>query len=580
MIKVSLLLVAGLAAAGLLRRRSAALRHRVLAAAIACAALMPLIGVLVPGWEVPLLPASATAASQPAVLQDGGPPAPDGRPAASMKRVPGTVVWARALLPLAWGAGAIVAFALLATALLRLAWMASSARPVDDPRWTVAAAGIAGRMGLKAVPVLLLSDHRAVLFTWGTRRPKVLLPREAADWAEERIGIVLGHELAHVRRRDWIVQLLAHGVRCAYWFNPLVWVACRRLRLEGEHACDDEVLRHGVAAADYAGELLALASLFKGPPRPSFPAPAMARPSELERRVRVMLNARLDRAPVRRSSALLAWVGMLAVAVPLAGLSVTPGPASPSGSEPPVAATRQPTDAKTSTTATAVGRRVAAAQQTATLAGTISDQAGRTVPNLPVTLTDPTTSVTLEVASGQDGRFQLANLAPGVYQLRVSKPGFKTHVSDVELKARAVLRHDVVLELGRLSETITVSATAGRAVSPAAPRAAHPPVPPADDPCAGTTEGGCVTPPMKLADAKPVYPAQHANAGRSGVVVTQGVLKTDGSIGELQPQPDADPDFAAAAMHAIRLWKFSPARLNGEPVNVQVIVTINFQAAR
>ena len=101
-----------------------------------------------------------------------------------------------------------------------------------------------------------------------------MLPADASDWPEDRIRIVLGHELAHVRRGDWLVQMAAELVRSVYWFNPLVWIACRRLRLESEQACDDAVLKMGVEGSAYATELVDLASAFDSRHgRCFFPAP-------------------------------------------------------------------------------------------------------------------------------------------------------------------------------------------------------------------------------------------------------------------------------------------------------------------
>ena len=94
--------------------------------------------------------------------------------------------------------------------------------------------------------LLLQSDHPALLVTWGLVWPKVILPRAAREWSRDRVRIVLCHELAHIRRGDWILQIAAQLVRCVYWFNPLVWMACARLRLESEQACDDRVLNLGV----------------------------------------------------------------------------------------------------------------------------------------------------------------------------------------------------------------------------------------------------------------------------------------------------------------------------------------------
>ncbi len=108
---------------------------------------------------------------------------------------------------------------------------------------------------------------------------------------------MLRHELAHIRRGDWIVQIAGELLRTAYWFNPLLWIACARLRQESEQACDDEVLTSGVAGPDYATHLVELARLLKAEAAPRLPAPAIARSSSLERRVRAMLDARLTRTP-------------------------------------------------------------------------------------------------------------------------------------------------------------------------------------------------------------------------------------------------------------------------------------------
>ena len=159
------------------------------------------------------------------------------------------------------------------------------ARTVERSRWRDLA-------GIRpSTPVVLLeSDHPSLLVTWGLTQPKVILPAAAAAWSEERTRVVLTHELAHIRRGDWVVQIAAELLRAVYWFNPLLWIACRRLRLESEHACDDEVMNYGVDGTDYATHLIELARALNHRRYTWFPAPAMARPSSLERRVRAMLN--------------------------------------------------------------------------------------------------------------------------------------------------------------------------------------------------------------------------------------------------------------------------------------------------
>ena len=148
-----------------------------------------------------------------------------------------------------------------------------------------------------------------------------MLPAAAARWSEERLRVVISHELAHVRRGDWGTQLAAELLRAVFWFNPLVWIACRRLRAESELACDDEVLNGGVEGVDYAGHLLDLARVLNSPRHAWLSAPAMARPSSLEGRISAMLNADLNRHPVTRAARAVTCALVLGLTLAVAGFA-------------------------------------------------------------------------------------------------------------------------------------------------------------------------------------------------------------------------------------------------------------------
>ena len=316
-LKVSALVVTALAASALLRGRSAALRHSILAAAIVGAALTPLLAPLVPSWHVNLpvlLPAPDAAGEDPQAALSGR--------TASLSTVDGgsRADLARSetlgrLLGLAWLAGFACSLLALAAGLGRLAWLAARAERILDAKWTVPAHEIAQAYGLFRPVVLLQSAHPTLLVTWGARWPKVILPGGAQEWTDDRIRIVLCHELAHIGRRDWMLQMTAELLRSAYWFNPLVWIACRRLRQESEHACDDAVLNAGIEGTEYAAQLLALAQAAFAAQKPAFsesPALAFARPSSLERRIRAMLKSSRNRVPLSRAAALavvFVWLG-------------------------------------------------------------------------------------------------------------------------------------------------------------------------------------------------------------------------------------------------------------------------------
>ena len=303
--KMSLIVFGALAISFLLRRRSAALRHWVLAAGVACAAAVPLLTAVVPAWPLPF--ATPTAFTPYEIrsrnrrrlhrsLRAWQPPLLRRRLRRGRRRFRGLDVWA--YVRRIWLAGAAVGLSILLIGMLRLAWLAIHAHRITAGRWHDLAEEISRSYGLRRPITLLQSPHPSLLVTWGLARPKVILPAAAAAWSEERARVVLSHELAHIRRGDWIVQLSAELLRALYWFNPLLWVACRRLRLESEHACDDEVMSRGVEGTDYATHLIELARALNQRRHTWFPAPAMARPSSLERRVRAMLNVQHDRGSI------------------------------------------------------------------------------------------------------------------------------------------------------------------------------------------------------------------------------------------------------------------------------------------
>ncbi len=80
---------------------------------------------------------------------------------------------------------------------------------------------IGRELGIRSPVRLLESDHPSLLVTWGFVRPKVIIPRVARTWSDDRIAVVLRHELAHIRRGDWLVQIGGELLRAIYWFNPL-----------------------------------------------------------------------------------------------------------------------------------------------------------------------------------------------------------------------------------------------------------------------------------------------------------------------------------------------------------------------
>ncbi len=131
----------------------------------------------------------------------------------------------------------------------------------------------------------------------GLFRPKISLPREAAEWPDWQREAAIRHENAHIDRKDLHANLVANLACALYWFHPLAWVVAAQMRREQEAACDDAVLRSGFDAASYAEALLAVAR--NSPSTSTFiPGCSMTTQSNLKSRI-VRL---LDGTAVRRTS--------------------------------------------------------------------------------------------------------------------------------------------------------------------------------------------------------------------------------------------------------------------------------------
>jgi TonB family protein len=551
-IKVSSIMLVALAAGALLRHRSAALRHWMLTAAIVSAAAVPVLQPLVPSWDVPLnAPATfdrpAAGAGQPPF----DPASPTNQAPVSTSEAAGTRrVDAGRWLGVVWLAGAGISLLGLLAGFARLAWLAAHARPVDHGEWPRLMDEVARANALRRPVTLLQSDHPSLLVTWGVRRPKVILPSGAREWSADRMRIVLLHELAHIRRGDWLTQLAAEGLRSVYWFNPLIWIASRRLRQESEHACDDVVLSGGVEGADYATHLLALARAVKRERRSlltGFPAPAMARPSSLERRFSAMLNGRINRTPMTRPTRIVTAVAIAIVTVLVAGLGM--------------------------------------AQTFSTFSGSVFDSTNRVLPEVTLVLTNSQTQAKYEIKTDRNGRFEFVGLPPGQYTWASSLVGFATMTGTIDVAGQNIER-DLTLQVGSLEETITVRG----GVSPNAPdrnsagnvaeirRKANESLCTDGAPKASPGAiGGNIRAPRKLLDVRPRYPEHLSAAGIGGIVVLNAVIDPSGDVGEVTVARSPSPDLEASAIEAVRQWQFTSTVLNCVPIEVKMRVTVNFQ---
>ena len=142
---------------------------------------------------------------------------------------------------------------------------------------------------------LYLSDEISVPITRGMRKHQIILPLESVDWPKDRQEAIILHELMHIKRKDYLLNILLNIVSILYWFNPLIWIARKWHYAEGEKACDDYVILSGADPDNYAQHLLDSArSLIKSKWAPKYEL-AMAKRSFLEGRLLSILNDRVKR---------------------------------------------------------------------------------------------------------------------------------------------------------------------------------------------------------------------------------------------------------------------------------------------
>lgn len=119
-----------------------------------------------------------------------------------------------------------------------------TARISTDERWLAVVAAEAGAMGIRAPVECWETAAVEAPALGGWFRPRLFFPPGfAAKLTDDELRFVVRHELAHWRRRDLPAHRLMHVAVVLHWLNPLVWLAARLARADGELACDEFVLR-------------------------------------------------------------------------------------------------------------------------------------------------------------------------------------------------------------------------------------------------------------------------------------------------------------------------------------------------
>ncbi|MGE5645202.1 MAG: TonB family protein [Acidobacteriota bacterium] len=600
--KATAILLAAAAVSLALRRAPAALRHLVWTTALAGALLIPVLSFALPRWTVPvwrdvpiLFRATATAHAPAAPAPERAASALPPKSQPLPRTIPFGAIW------LAGAALLLVPPAVSRIALARLARAAMPARP-----GLCEAMSIPGRIRLLEIAAPISP------VTWGVLRPVILIPQVAAEGDPARLRAILTHELAHIARGDCLWQLLGQLACALYWFHPLVWLAHREALRLRERAADDTVLRSGVRASDYAGDLLCLARTLASPRLCG--SLAIARPSSLESRVRAILDPTVRRAA--QSRAILATglsAAALAIFVIAAARPASAG--SPESLDEAAAQLRSELQARKARSgedsldyARGLGSLCAlyaewdrtdlASEYCAAALPALEKHLGPSDP----ALFEPLHYLAVDAHARKDWpraaslyqralatgpaapRAALVTAELAIATLGAGDSARAEQLADqaaalapqgsLESAAALAAQARVLRELGRTADADRISAQAQQARDAWSASRTAPPAP--VEP--GTYRiGPGISAPVPLEKHEPEYSAEARINKYEGTCVLAMLIGADGHPRSVRVTRPLGMGLDQKALEAVRQWRFTPGMKDGEPVVIRATVEVNFR---
>jgi TonB family protein len=545
-------------------------------------------------------------------------------------------------LPMAvtvWAAGV-----LLLTARLVFAWFRTEqvrrldVHPVSEGLQT-AVGRLAREVGIGRPIALFESPWIDVPTVIGWLKPTILLPIGAlAGLSVQQIEAVLSHELAHIKRHDYLVNVLQNLAETVFFFHPAVWWLSRQIRVEREHCCDDVAVEACGNPVTYAR---ALAALEESRQRQATFALA-ATDGSLVDRVRRLINpahtdARRPSLPIAACVAVilvvLAFGGAQAQGQSDRNVSRDVLPDGPEMAESMTISADAPFERIDATTIQVEGTtytRGSTAEGMARLLGRPRESAGRQLdeeeaarPVVEGTRVAPQTPSPLRIGGNIREPRKVHHVGPtypeparaagisGVVILEATidpegiPVGLKILRSIPDLDQAAInavrqWRYQPTLLNGvpvAVLMTVTVNftlhpqRTSQEQLEETAQRlrrdladverrldaeraATGGPSISATAP-GGIRVGGAISAPRKVHDVPPVYPRIARASKVSGVVVMDVLVDAGGNVTDVRVLRSV-PMLDNAAIDAVRQWKYEPTLLNGVPTSIQMTATVHF----
>ncbi len=222
-----------------------------------------------------------------------------------------------------WFLGVLVLAVRLLAGWLEIRRIARTATLTGCEPWLPVVRRLSKQLGVSRPVRLVKTTAAAVPMVVGWLRPVILLPVAVlSGLAPTQLELILAHELAHVRRHDYVVNLLQVVMETLLFYHPAVHWLSRQIRIERENCCDDVAVAACGSAKGYARALAELADLASNGAEPNTGAAVAATDGSLLDRTRRLLGLRADDRKTR------VWrgagaVALLLVSVLVAGIVLT-----------------------------------------------------------------------------------------------------------------------------------------------------------------------------------------------------------------------------------------------------------------
>jgi TonB family protein len=476
----------------------------------------------------------------------------------------------------AWFAGVIFFVVRLNVGLLVARRMRSVATKAPPAELQQVFEAMRRRLGIGRAVRLMHSALVQAPTVIGWLRPVVLVPASClSGLSTMQIEAVLAHELAHIRRHDYLVSVLQSVIETVLFYHPAVWWVSKQVRRERECCCDELAVAVGGDRLAYARALSALEE--RRSYSPEFALGANG--GVLTMRIKRLLGCKEDSAVSQMAAFMvLALIviaaGSYVVTVARAEVNALSRAAHAASSMELEAVTplntlivepamRQFRLTEPVLMAQAEAPAAGAAQGDGTIAGSIVDQMGAVVARAKVTSVNTDNGTQTRSETDNSGKYSLTPLQPGPYNVEVEANGFQR-----------LLQENVRVDSGKtvgLNLKLTVDRGSGAQLVPAAPpfrlfRA---------DPMsvsAGVMTGNLIY------KADPVYPEIAKAAHVQGAVILHAIISKTGTVERLDVISGPGM-LVSSAQDAVRQWKYKPYLLNGEPVEVETSITVNYTMA-